>query len=93
MFNPRPLPNLTARISDGADGYVIATCSEIPGCMSQGSNREEALANLAAAVELCLDTMIEDWFGTVFAKANAEAEGDIVPMEFIPPTVRPRSIA
>lgn len=35
----------------GEDGYVIAECPGLPGCMSQGKTREEALANIREAIQ------------------------------------------
>ena len=87
------IQTLTAEVSDGADGFVIAKCLEIPGCASQGATREEALANLADAIELCLDTMLEDWRKKASQNTTMESGCDRVPMDFVPPAVRPRSIA
>ena len=61
MVDRGRIQTLTAEVSEGADGFVIAKCLEIPGCTSQGATRDETLANLAHAIELCLDTMLEDW--------------------------------
>lgn len=61
MVDPSRIRTLTAEVSEGADGFVIAKCLEIPGCASQGATSEEALASLGDAIELCLDTMLEDW--------------------------------
>jgi len=47
-------------LEEGADGYIIAECPQIPGCMSQGKTREEALANIKDAVQACLKVMMED---------------------------------
>jgi len=41
-------------LEKGADGYIIAECPQIPGCMSQGKTKEEALANIKDAVQACL---------------------------------------
>lgn len=41
------------------DGWLIATCPLIPGCISQGRDRAEALANIREAIELCLETRDE----------------------------------
>jgi predicted RNase H-like HicB family nuclease len=46
-------------LEEGADGYIIAECSQIPGCMSQGKTEEEALANIKDAVQACLKVMHE----------------------------------
>ncbi|MBF6569505.1 MAG: type II toxin-antitoxin system HicB family antitoxin [Candidatus Binataceae bacterium] len=39
----------------GEDGYVVAECPVIPGCISQGKTRDEALRNIREAIELCLE--------------------------------------
>jgi predicted RNase H-like HicB family nuclease len=39
----------------GEDGWFVAECPVLPGCISQGRTREEALANIREAIELCLD--------------------------------------
>lgn len=39
----------------GEDGYFVVYCPAIPGCISQGKTREEALANIKEAIELCLE--------------------------------------
>lgn len=36
----------------GEDGYVIAEVPSLPGCISQGKNRDEALANIREAIAL-----------------------------------------
>jgi predicted RNase H-like HicB family nuclease len=35
---------------------VIAECPSLPGCVSQGRTREEAIANIRDAIELSLET-------------------------------------
>lgn len=39
----------------GDDGWIVAECPVIPGCISQGKSRDEALANIREAIELCLE--------------------------------------
>ncbi|MGH9554457.1 MAG: type II toxin-antitoxin system HicB family antitoxin [Terriglobales bacterium] len=51
---------LRVRLRAGHDGYIVAECPDIPGCMSQGQTREEALANIRDAISACLLVMIED---------------------------------
>ena len=49
-------------ITVGEDGYFVVEIPVIPGCISQGRTREEALANIKEAAELCLESMEEeDW--------------------------------
>lgn len=42
------------------DGTYIAKCLDIPGCISQGATRDEALANIHDAIRLCLSVITED---------------------------------
>ena len=36
----------------GDDGYIIAEVPSLPGCVSQGTTREEALENIRQAITL-----------------------------------------
>ncbi len=44
----------------GEDGYFVAEIPVIPGCISQGRTKEEALFNIKEAAELCLESMEEE---------------------------------
>ena len=50
---------LTVSLARDEDGVWIAECPSIPGCVSQGSNREEALVNIKEAIQLCLEVRAE----------------------------------
>jgi predicted RNase H-like HicB family nuclease len=41
------------------DGVWIAECPSIPGCVSQGGTREEALDSIKEAIQLCLEVRAE----------------------------------
>lgn len=41
------------------DGAWIAECPSIPGCVSQGQTKEEALTNVREAIVLCLEARAE----------------------------------
>jgi len=41
------------------DGVWVAECPAIPGCVSQGRTREEAVANIREAIALCLEVRAE----------------------------------
>jgi predicted RNase H-like HicB family nuclease len=51
---------LVVILKPGEDGYVVAECPALPGCVSQGRNREEALENVREAIELCLESREEE---------------------------------
>ena len=38
-------------IETGEDGVFVATVPSLPGCISQGNTREEALRNIREAIE------------------------------------------
>lgn len=41
------------------DGLWVAECPSIPGCMSQGEDKESALSNIREAIQLCLEVRSE----------------------------------
>ena len=41
------------------DGIWIVECPAIPGCVSQGETRDEALENIQDAIRLCLQVRAE----------------------------------
>ena len=41
------------------DGVWIVECPSIPGCVSQGSTKAEALRNVRKAIRLCLEVRSE----------------------------------
>jgi len=41
------------------DGMWVVECPAIPGCVSQGRDKEEALANIQEAIQLCLEVRAE----------------------------------
>ncbi len=44
-------------IYSGEDGYFIAECPSLPGCISQGKTREEALENIRDAIQLYIEVL------------------------------------
>ncbi len=41
------------------DGVWIAECPAIPGCVSQGVTKDEAMTNIVEAIGLCLEVRAE----------------------------------
>ena len=41
------------------DGVWIVECPSIPGCVSQGKTKEEALESIKDAIKLCLEVRSE----------------------------------
>ncbi len=44
----------------GENGYIVAECPSLAGCISQGKTRHEALENVREAIELYIRTLTED---------------------------------
>ncbi|MBS3943043.1 MAG: type II toxin-antitoxin system HicB family antitoxin [Dethiobacter sp.] len=44
----------------GEDGYWIAECPSLPGCLSQGETKERAIVNIKEAIEGYLAALKED---------------------------------
>ena len=49
----------TVTIDRDEDGIWIAECPSIPGCVSQGKSKEEAIDNIREAIALCLEVRAE----------------------------------
>jgi len=49
----------TVTIDRDEDGVWVIECPAIPGCVSQGSTKEEALENIREAIHLCLEVRAE----------------------------------
>jgi predicted RNase H-like HicB family nuclease len=47
-------------ISRGEDGYWVAECPTLPGCISQGRSREETVANIREAIRGYITALQED---------------------------------
>lgn len=44
-------------IEQDEDGAFVAECPSLPGCVSQGSNRDEAIANVKDAIKGYLESL------------------------------------
>jgi predicted RNase H-like HicB family nuclease len=44
----------------GEDGFWVAECPTLPGCVSQGQSKEEAIANIREAIDLYIETLRDD---------------------------------
>lgn len=69
------MEKFTAIFEPGEDGWIIATCPEVPGAITQGRTIEEAREMLRDAIHEMLEVMRED--------AEKELEGKDVIRESI----------
>lgn len=47
-------------IYHGEDGFWVAECPSLPGCVSQGETQESALANIKEAIQAYVDALETD---------------------------------
>jgi predicted RNase H-like HicB family nuclease len=47
-------------IYPGEDGYWVAECPSLPGCITQGKTREEAVENAREAIRVYVAALEED---------------------------------
>ncbi|MFB3765991.1 MAG: type II toxin-antitoxin system HicB family antitoxin [Methanotrichaceae archaeon] len=47
-------------IYPGEDGYWVAEVPSLPGCISQGKTKEEAITNIKEAIKIYIDALKED---------------------------------
>lgn len=52
--------DLDVTVEPDEDGVWIVECPSIPGCVSQGNTKEEALENVKDAIKLCLQVRGDD---------------------------------
>ena len=58
-------------ISPGEDGYWVAECPSLPGCISQGKTRDEAISNIKEAIQGYIKALEQD--GLVVPKERFES--------------------
>lgn len=59
-------------IYPGEDGFWVAEVPSLPGCISQGETRDEALINIKEAIRLYIEVL--------------QADGLPIPDDYPPPT-------
>ena len=67
ILEKRPFMRYTVILRREEDGRYVATVPVLPGCVSQGDTREEALKNIEEAIEVYLE--------------DVRAAGESVPVE------------
>jgi predicted RNase H-like HicB family nuclease len=50
---------LSVTVDRDEDGMWVVECPSIPGCVSQGKTKAEALENVKEAIALCLEVRAE----------------------------------
>ena len=50
---------LSVTIDRDEDGVWVVECPAIPGCVSQGKTKDQAIKNIEEAIALCLEVRAE----------------------------------
>ena len=61
------------RLRKGQDGYYVAQCLEVPGAISQGRTKEEALRNVKEALEAVLEALRDEAKKGEIARVTVDA--------------------
>lgn len=56
------------------DGWIVAECPALPGCVSQGRTEVEALANIREAIRASLETRAAHGLSLALEVAEVEVE-------------------
>ncbi|MFB2936112.1 type II toxin-antitoxin system HicB family antitoxin [Aerosakkonemataceae cyanobacterium BLCC-F154] len=59
MAEPQTKSKRKVLLYPGEDGYFVVEVPSLPGCISQGKTREEALANIEEAIDLYIEVLQE----------------------------------
>jgi predicted RNase H-like HicB family nuclease len=62
--------------SHGDDGYIVAECPQLPGCMSQGKTRQEASKNIADAIESVLAVRMQQFVSNADVREYVSEDQD-----------------
>jgi predicted RNase H-like HicB family nuclease len=57
MAKPQAQSKRKVLLYPGEDGYFVVEVPSLPGCISQGKTREEALANIEEAIALYMEVL------------------------------------
>jgi predicted RNase H-like HicB family nuclease len=60
-------------LTQDEDRMWVAECPSIPGCVSQGESRDEAINNVREAIAACLETRAERGMGRSATGAGLSA--------------------
>ncbi len=65
------------------DGIWVAECPSIPGCVSQGETKDEALVNVGDAIRACLEVRAERGMPLTIENRQIEVLAGVRPARFL----------
>jgi predicted RNase H-like HicB family nuclease len=58
-------------LTQDEDGRWVAECPSLPGCVSDGETRDEAIENIKEAIGLCIEALKEEGMPVPEERFNA----------------------
>ncbi|MBU0693431.1 MAG: type II toxin-antitoxin system HicB family antitoxin [Candidatus Omnitrophica bacterium] len=52
--------NIKVHLERDEDGMWVVTCPSLPGCISQGKSKDDALRNIKSAIKLHIKSFAQD---------------------------------
>lgn len=60
IFSAEAMQTRQALLHRGEDGYWVVECPSLPGCLSQGKSKQEALENIKEAIRGYIASLQQD---------------------------------
>jgi predicted RNase H-like HicB family nuclease len=70
----KPVMKFLVTLERDEDGWIVAECPALPGCVSQGRTEAEALANIREAIQASLETRVAHDLPMGLTVAEVEVE-------------------
>ncbi len=70
----KPVKKFLVTLERDEDGWIVAECPALPGCVSQGRTEAEALANIREAIQASLETRTRHGLPLALEVAEVEVE-------------------
>ena len=67
----------TVIIESGRESGCVALCPALPGCVSQGRTKREALKNIREAIEAYVEALLEDGLVVPIERGRETVEVEI----------------
>ena len=64
-------------IENGRESGYVALCPTLPGCVSQGRTKREAIRNIKEAIEAYIEALLEDGIAVPVERGREMVEVEI----------------
>lgn len=75
----------TVIIESGREAGYVAVCPVLPGCVSQGRTKREVLKNIREAIEVYIESLLEDGLPVAVERGRETVEIEVRPDDETPP--------